>query len=106
MQLKYLKRPRGRLRKLMKPLRCPCLHHLKELEVLGYSSTAIELVVYFIKNAVSLQKIVINPCIYKYEWSLSLPKYSKDIEQEQMARDHALKHLKNKVPSNIEFICL
>lgn len=90
----------------MKPARCPSLHYLKELEVVGYSGTEIELVVYFIENAVSLQKIVVNPCMYMFEWVLKLPEDSEVMEREQMARGHALKHLKKKVPSNIEFVCL
>lgn len=69
----------------IKPAKCPH-HNLKEVEVFGYGGRPNEdqLIIYFIENAVSLEKIIVNP-------------YG-------LARGHAIQHLKNNVPSTVAII--
>ncbi|KAH7541961.1 hypothetical protein FEM48_Zijuj02G0022700 [Ziziphus jujuba var. spinosa] len=50
-----------------KPENCPRHLRLEEVEIMGYSSLPIndELILYLIEHAVSLDKIIINPCIFE-----------------------------------------
>ncbi|KAF3452282.1 hypothetical protein FNV43_RR02715 [Rhamnella rubrinervis] len=93
----------------IKPAKCSH-HSLKELEVFGYGGrpNEDELIIYFIENAVSLQKIIVNPCLFMEFPHIRVSKHKKDMmeEEEEMARAHAMEHLKQKVPSTIDFICL
>ncbi|KAF3455186.1 hypothetical protein FNV43_RR05634 [Rhamnella rubrinervis] len=90
--------------KFIKPAKC--LHdNLKELEVFGYGGrpNEDELIVYFVENAVSLEKIIVNPFLFdKVPYTSTKP-----VKAEQtIARRHAIQHLQKKVPSTIDFRCL
>lgn len=95
---------------LVKPARCLHCHltYLKELEIVGYMGrkSEVELIMYLLENAFSLNKIIINPYAYYREYACTQPKCTRDIELEAVARDHAMKHFKEKVPSRIKLICL
>lgn len=89
--------------KSVKPTKCPH-KNLKEVEVFGYigRTSDIELITYIIENASSLEKIVIKSFQFM-EFLTCKPLLTK--KEEEMTRDHAMKHLKGKVPSTVEFIC-
>ena len=79
---------------------------IKVVEILGYSGSNrdVEFVIYIIKNAVSLEKLVIDPRIYRRYPLASI--FADDIVMEKKGRAHAMEKLKEKVPENVEFICL
>nr|XP_048319113.1 FBD-associated F-box protein At4g10400-like isoform X1 [Ziziphus jujuba var. spinosa] len=89
--------------KSMKPKECPH-QNLKEVEVLGYTgrTSDVELITYFIENAKMLEKIAIKSFQFM-EYRTCQPPLTK--KEEEMRRNHAMKHLKGKVPSTVEFIC-
>lgn len=102
-QLKWAKPTRSK-RKCRKAERCP-LHHLKVLRLSGYygRTSEVELVRYFLENAIALQKIIVDPRPqHVYYVSFSLDKS----EEEQMARQFAKLQLEGEVPSHIEFLVL
>lgn len=83
----------------MKPTKCP--HpSFKEVEVEGYtvSTNDVELITYFIENAVSLEKITTKSFQYKDFYRCG---HTLTMEEEDMAKNH----VKEKIPSTIEFIC-
>nr|XP_009803120.1 PREDICTED: uncharacterized protein LOC104248545 isoform X2 [Nicotiana sylvestris] len=85
-QLKWAKPTRSK-RECRKAARCP-LHHLKVLRLSGYygRTSEVELVRYFLENAIALQKIIVDPRPqHVYYVSFSLDKS----EEEQMARQFA-----------------
>lgn len=51
---------------LLKPTRCPPLYDLEELEIVGYlvRTDDVQLITCLIKNVFSLEKIIINHCVY------------------------------------------
>ncbi|KAH7541857.1 hypothetical protein FEM48_Zijuj02G0011900 [Ziziphus jujuba var. spinosa] len=83
-----------------KPAKKPHHYCLKEVEVTGYSGfpSDDELILYLIESAVSLEKIIVNTCESE-EWPVQSTMF------EGQGRD-ALRHMKEKIPTTIEFICL
>lgn len=82
-------------------------HSLKVAEIIGYRGRqcAVEHVVYLIENAVGLEKIIIDP-VRRWIWPLGMDRGTKVLDEEAKARKHAKKHLKERVPSTTEFVCL
>ncbi|KAM1061618.1 hypothetical protein ACFX13_026677 [Malus domestica] len=82
-------------------------HCLKVVEIAGYRGhrCCVKHVGYLVKNAVALEKIVINPVRF-WGWPWGFDSDALLENEEENARDHAIQHLKKKVPSNIEFVCL
>ncbi|KAK9919338.1 hypothetical protein M0R45_027937 [Rubus argutus] len=79
---------------------CPH-YYIKVVEIAGFwPSTSVKHVMYLIKNAVALEKIVIKP-LQKWYWG-----GNRKEREEVEARDQALQQLKGMVPSNIEFVCI
>ncbi|PQQ14903.1 hypothetical protein Pyn_39601 [Prunus yedoensis var. nudiflora] len=81
-----------------------CPHpYLKVVEIVGYCgrACAAKHVMYLMKNVVSLEKIVIDPVL-----NHSTNKRVEEVKEEVFANYHAMQHIKNKVPSTIEFVCL
>ncbi|XP_048325113.2 putative F-box/LRR-repeat protein At4g15060 isoform X2 [Ziziphus jujuba] len=91
-----------------KPENCPRHLCLEEVEITGYSSLPIndELILYLIEHAVSLDKIIVNPCIFE-EWPFNQEiKTSETRVEEEHARRHARKNMQKKIPKTIEFMLL
>lgn len=88
----------------MKAVKCPC-PHLEEVELAGYYGriTDLELVRYFVENAVSLKKIVIHP---HDRYSPEIPKEIDDTGKENAARVRAKQQLEGEVPAGIELVIL
>ncbi|XP_008227423.1 PREDICTED: F-box/FBD/LRR-repeat protein At5g22700-like isoform X2 [Prunus mume] len=90
-----------------------CPHpNLKVAEIVGYRAEicVVEHVMYLIKNAIALEKLVIDP-VRRWEYPSELYPSEKDrgvkqVKEEVEARDHAMQQLKGKVASTIEFVCL
>ncbi|XP_050383071.1 F-box/FBD/LRR-repeat protein At4g26340-like [Argentina anserina] len=83
-----------------------CPHHeLRVIEVVGYRARrfAAKHVMLLLKNAVALEKLVIDPVRH---WSRGLSMVKEDEDEEMRARTHALKHLKKFVPTTVNFVCL
>ncbi|KAI5326754.1 PREDICTED: F-box/LRR-repeat [Prunus dulcis] len=81
-----------------------CPHpYLRVVEIVGYRgrACAAKHVMYLMKNAVSLEKIVIDPVL-----NHSTDKRVEEVKEEVFAKYHAMQHIKNKVPSTIEFVCI
>ncbi|PRQ52910.1 putative F-box domain, FBD domain, leucine-rich repeat domain, L domain-containing protein [Rosa chinensis] len=80
-------------------------HYLKVVEIVGYrgSHCHVQHALYFVKKAVVLEKIVIDPV---RRWGAWLDRDFKEVEEENDARYHANRHLRRKVPSTVEFVCL
>ncbi|KAE9453164.1 hypothetical protein C3L33_14934, partial [Rhododendron williamsianum] len=83
-------------REIMKAVKSPC-PHIEEVELAGYYGriTDLELVRYFVENAVSLKKIVIHP---HDRYSPEIPKEIDDIGKENAARVRAKQQLEGEVP--------
>ncbi|PRQ55965.1 putative F-box domain, FBD domain, leucine-rich repeat domain, L domain-containing protein [Rosa chinensis] len=85
-------------------------YYLKVVEIAGYrgQTSDYEYVKYFIENAVELEKLIINPV----KWTPyvadrnRIPKSISEVKMEDEARAHARQHVREKVPSNIEFVCI
>ncbi|XP_021800228.1 F-box/FBD/LRR-repeat protein At5g22700-like [Prunus avium] len=85
-----------------------CAHYyLKEVEISGYRGhkCCVKHVMYLKKNALALEKIVINLVRFwcaptGYECNVLA------VNEEENARDHATQYLKQKMPSTIEYVCL
>ncbi|CAI9088523.1 OLC1v1022864C1 [Oldenlandia corymbosa var. corymbosa] len=88
---------RGSKKGTMSPLK-----HLKVVELLGYygRTTEVELVQYFLDNAIALKSIIIDPREYRISGR------GEHNEEEKFAREHAENQLKALIPSNIEFVVL
>ncbi|XP_015873992.3 putative F-box protein At1g49610 [Ziziphus jujuba] len=91
------------------PTNCP----VKEVEILGYSGrkNLDQLIIYFADNLVALQKIVVHPCAsahekFNFDPAFRRIKNSKIIKEEEKIRDHAMQHIKGKIPTAVEFVCL
>lgn len=82
-------------------------HYLKVVEMAGYRPCAcvVELVMHLIENVDALEKIMIDP-VRTWCWPNGIDKPIEEVEEEVQARTHAMEHLKEKVPSTIEFLCL
>ncbi|KAK9928666.1 hypothetical protein M0R45_025790 [Rubus argutus] len=83
-------------------------HHLKVVEIVGYRGRKgdVQRVMYLVKNALALEKIVIDPVPRWCVWPSEKDRGAEEVEKEKKAREHAVQHLKGKVPSTIEFVCL
>lgn len=91
---------------LNKPTKWP-LCYLKEVEIIGNSCRRCDvgLIIHLIESAVSLEKIIVNPCIYSTEHChCRQPKNINIYKMEEETRDHAMKQLKQIVPSTIQFL--
>jgi hypothetical protein len=87
-------------------MRRECLHkYLKVVEIAGYSGRICELefVTYLIKNAVALEKILIDPRDQFIERS---PLLSAEFKKEGTLRLQAKRQLKAEVPPSIELVIL
>lgn len=84
--------------------KCPH-HYLKVIEIVGYRARtfAVKYVMLLIKNAVALEKLVIDPVRHR---SHGPSMVKKEIDEEMKARNHATKHLKKIVPPTVDFVCL
>ncbi|KAI5326756.1 PREDICTED: F-box/LRR-repeat [Prunus dulcis] len=93
-------------RKLKKAAICPH-HYLKVVEIVGYRARrlAVTPVMHLIKSAVALEKIVIDP-VRRWLYPKGMERVLAEVKKEVKARDHAMQHIKHKVPSTIEFVCL
>ncbi|KAK4352432.1 hypothetical protein RND71_027950 [Anisodus tanguticus] len=74
-------------KRVRKAVRC-LHHHLKVLRLCGYygRTSELELVRYFLENAIALEKIIVDPRI---QYLSRLPLSLEEIEKEQMARNFA-----------------
>lgn len=75
------------------------LQHLKVFELSGYfgRTCEVELVKFFSKNAINLERIIIDPDDFPH-----LPKSPQELKKQQVSRRHAKRHLKGLVPPNVE----
>ncbi|XP_071925428.1 putative F-box/FBD/LRR-repeat protein At5g22670 isoform X2 [Coffea arabica] len=91
-------------RKLKKAASFP-LQHLKVVELLGYYGrrSELELVEYFLENAIVLEKLIIDP---RGPRNLKSPKTRKEKKQEKLARNCAKQQLRGLIPSHVEFSIL
>lgn len=82
-------------------------HSLKVVEIMGYRGyqCAVEHVVYLIENAVALEKIIIDP-VRRWIWPPGMDRGTEMVREEVKGRKHAKEHLKERVPSTLEFECL
>ncbi|KAL6288953.1 hypothetical protein ACE6H2_006463 [Prunus campanulata] len=82
-------------------------HYLKVVEIVGYRGRrlAVAQVMHLIKSAVALEKIVIDP-VRRWLYPKGMERVLAEVKKEVKARDHAMQHIKHKVPSTIEFVCL
>ncbi|KAF3626892.1 putative F-box/FBD/LRR-repeat protein-like isoform X2 [Capsicum annuum] len=101
---RLMSRPFTVNRECKKAIKCP-LHHLKVVKLWGfYSGTFhLELVRYFLENAVALEKIIIDPTsplFCRVPWS------PEEIKHQQRARNLAKLQLEGEVPPAIELVIL
>ncbi|XP_071922815.1 F-box/LRR-repeat protein At3g58900 isoform X5 [Coffea arabica] len=95
-------------RKLKKAASFP-LQHLKVVELLGYYGrrSELELVEYFLENAIVLEKLIIDP---RDPRNVTFPKTRKERKQEKkqekLARICAKQQIEGLIPSHIEFSIL
>ncbi|XP_055833619.1 FBD-associated F-box protein At2g26860-like isoform X2 [Solanum dulcamara] len=91
-------------RECRKAIKCP-LHHLKVVKLCGFYSGAVhlELVRYFLENAIALEKIIFDP---RNPILSRVPLEPSEIEEEQTARNLAKLHLEGEVPPYIELVIL
>lgn len=96
--------PSKRRRKLRQAAKC-AHEYLKLVEIVGYygRTSDAELAMYFIENAVALQKIVIDPRNQILERS---PAGIAQIKKEESARRRARKQLESKKPPGVQLIIL
>lgn len=75
------------------------LQHLKLFELTGYygRTSELELVKFFTENAITLEKIIIDPREH-----LDLPELPWQFEEEQFPREYANKQLKGIIPPHVE----
>lgn len=107
MQLRFWENPFNEGRKIKKAAKCPH-HYIKVVEVLGYCdrTNAVEHVMFLMENVVALEKLVIDP-YWSWDCHHSGSESGKrERKKEAKARCHANMHLKNRVPSTVEFVCL
>ncbi|KAM1485655.1 hypothetical protein TB1_036491 [Malus domestica] len=92
--------------------KCSPHPNLKVVEVLGYRAhpRVGEHVMHLIKNVAALEKIIIDPV---RRWVYPIGSHSnervrgvQEVKEEVQGRAHAMQHLKEIVPSTIEFVCL
>ncbi|KAF2312017.1 hypothetical protein GH714_027767 [Hevea brasiliensis] len=91
------------LHKVPKDYTLPCP---KVVEVLGFKGHAaeIELVLHLLRNGISLDKIIIDPCSPCYLRSSSQLKF-KETGMYQLAKQHA-EEMRPKIPPGVDFVVL
>lgn len=97
--------PSKRRRKIRRAAKCPH-QHLKLVEIVGYygRTSDDEIAMYFIENAVALQKIVIDP---RHQILERTPTRNDKIKwEEAAARNAAKKQLEAKRPPGVELVIL
>ncbi|XP_076890965.1 putative FBD-associated F-box protein At5g38570 [Bidens hawaiensis] len=79
--------------------------HLQLLEIVGYygRTSDVELAVYFIENAVSLQKIIIDT---RYQVLERTPIDNDQVKKEKAARSCAKKQIEPRTPQGVELVIL
>ncbi|XP_049410476.1 F-box/LRR-repeat protein At3g58900-like [Solanum stenotomum] len=97
-------KPKRSKRECRKVARCP-LHHLKVLKLYGYygRTSELELVRYFLENAIVLEKILVDPIPLAFFRIEGEPRESKPV---RIARKYAKLQLEREVPSHIELVIL
>ncbi|KAA8534056.1 hypothetical protein F0562_031573 [Nyssa sinensis] len=96
--------PSKRRKKMRKAAGCPH-QYLKLVEMVGYYGriSDVELAMYFIENAIALQKIVIDPRNQILERT---PVGVDEINREEAARSHAKQQLEAKKPPGVQLVIL
>lgn len=81
------------------------LHHLKVVKLWGFYSGAahVELVRYFLENAIALEKIIFDP---RTPMPTRFPLDPLFVKKAQTARNLAKLHLEGEVPPDIELVIL
>ncbi|XP_027152894.1 F-box/LRR-repeat protein At3g58900-like isoform X4 [Coffea eugenioides] len=95
-------------RKLKKAASFP-LQHLKVVELLGYYGrrSELELVEYFLENAIVLEKLIIDPRDPRnVTWPKTRKERKQEKKQEKLARICAKQQIEGLIPSHIEFSIL
>lgn len=97
-------KPKRSKRECRNVVSCP-LHHLKVLSLYGYygRTSELELVNYFLKNGIVLEKIIVDPlerCDFHYKG------YPKEDKYVRIARKYAKLQLQTQVPKHIELVIL
>ncbi|XP_027153677.1 uncharacterized protein LOC113753659 isoform X4 [Coffea eugenioides] len=95
-------------RKLKKAASFP-LQHLKVVELLGYYGrrSELELVEYFLENAIVLEKLIIDPRDPgNVTWPKTRKERKQEMKEEKLARNCAKQQLEGLIPSHIEFSIL
>ncbi|KAG5600639.1 hypothetical protein H5410_032009 [Solanum commersonii] len=97
-------KPKRSKRECRKVANCP-LHHLKVLKLYGYygRTSELELVRYFLENAIVLEKILVDPLPLANFRIEGEPRESKPV---RIARKYAKLQLEREVPSHIELVIL
>ncbi|WMV25239.1 hypothetical protein MTR67_018624 [Solanum verrucosum] len=95
-------KPKRSKRECRKVASCP-LHHLKVLKLYGYCTSELELVRYFLENAIVLEKILVDPLPLENFRIEGEPRESKPV---RIARKYAKLQLEREVPSHIELVIL
>lgn len=103
-ELQLMSRPFTANRECKKAIKWP-LHHLKVVKLWGFYCGAfhLELVRYFLGNAVALEKIIIDPTSPVF---CRVPGIPEEIEHQQTARNLAKVQLEGEVPPAIELVIL
>ncbi|KAI3817824.1 hypothetical protein L1987_11622 [Smallanthus sonchifolius] len=96
--------PAKRRRKIRQVAKHPH-KHLQLVEIVGYygRTSDVELAVYFIENALSLQKIIIDP---RYQVLERTPIGNEQMKKEKAARSCAKKQLEPRTPQGVELVIL
>ncbi|ONH92160.1 hypothetical protein PRUPE_8G159200 [Prunus persica] len=92
------------IEKIKKAAKCPH-HYLKVVEIVGYRvrAFAVDHILFLIKSATALEKIVIDPL---RRWAYPYEPGSEELADEAEAREHAVQLIKTKLPSTVEFVRL
>ncbi|XP_024989590.1 putative F-box/LRR-repeat protein At4g15060 isoform X2 [Cynara cardunculus var. scolymus] len=96
--------PAKRRRKIRHAAKHPH-QHLEVVEVVGYygRTSDVELAVYFIDNAIALQKILIDP---RYQVLERIPIGNDQLKKEKAARSCAKKQLEPRTPRGVQLVIL
>lgn len=96
--------PAKRRRKIRQAAKHPH-EHLEVVEVVGYygRTSDVELAVYFIDNAIALQKILIDP---RYQVLERIPIGNDQLKKEKAARSCAKKQLEPRTPRGVQLVIL
>ena len=96
--------PAKRRRKIRHAAKHPH-QHLEVVEVVGYygRTSDVELAVYFIDNAIALQKILIDP---RYQVLERIPIGNDQLKKEKAARACAKKQLEPRTPRGVQLVIL